>query len=588
MKRMMVKKIQSCLIILVAITVLFIFNACSPVTHQAIEEVPVDIVEDSSVMNDAASNGRSITLSFFPVSGARSYAVTLDGINDDPEPLSTAFSGGMYTATIALEDLKTRSASTSVTGTLYASPEISASDYGWKKVTDFEAEYRRASIDDFAPDCKVDERTENSVVIEILNQAEPDMEYKVTMDNGFEKEYSSTPITIDGLSSTETYQATIAHRFKDTEEWGSMTATLAIGAFEGEKVLGIEAASDTGDITITNIPSDAVTLELVKDSTGRVAASVTLDGSSSYTFSAKDTFPVFDIGLFKAKAIGADRTVISDSIPYASPIADAVKTPGRQHYKVTFPVAEDVSMSNPSVDIDGASVDMSVTGGEAAIGISGLESLSQYDATLTVTSDSNSISIPLSFKTESFAGYYEFTDSEATGSYMNKFSVVVEANTKDSSDEIKYYVYSNEGDGRNRIMPLIDGEVEQGTRIKYKGDTAYQKAYQWNNGKWNTMAAFISPSEWEISDFQILARDTFRTTTTSYVGTLDTVTVTEFSFVEDESNKPSIVFFNKITNNDFYNGFLKKNRMSEDQGFADKGADAPYYFLLKYEGALTK
>ena len=580
-----------------AITVL-LFSSCSPVTHENIEKEDVEITEDSSKLDSASNDGKTIAISFSPVYGARSYAVTITNQIDEPMLIEPVLANGIYTATIDLSTSRTRAASNTISGTLYASTEQS-SVTTWNKVTDFEAEYTRASIDSYAPAARVEERTRTGAIIEITDAPESDMQYKATFEDGTEKTYSSTPIELTGLSETDTCQITIAHRFKDTEEWGAKTTTLTVGAFEGEQVLKITYAADSKDITVTDIPTGSTSIELVKESTGRVVASASLDGNaSSYTFKADEAFTVFDAGVFKAKAMSADTTVISKTIDYASPITDYTETKGRQHYKITFPTAEDLSLnSDPTISIDGAAAAITQQGNTATISINGLESLTSYNATLSnIVDSSNSISIPLSFTTESFAGYYEFNDPGASSSdkCMDKFYVVVEENTSSSSGTIKYYVYSNEGDGMHRIMPLIDGEVKTGESIKYEGDTAYQKAYQWNNTKWNTMSStpLFCPTEWSIKSFNVDS-ESYNSIVNSVALGIPTETLTTFTFVEDDSFKQSIVFFNKITTEGGfldYNSFLNKNRIatSEDQGFADKGDDAPYYFRLEFKGELSK
>ena len=586
---MKIKNIHSCFLIFIAITVLFSLIACSPVEYENIEKEAVEIAEDDSAIDKAANDGRSITISFHPVKGARSYAVSIDGYSETPEAIEPVLNGGIYTATIELTALKTRSLSSTIEGTLYASSSLDVSDAeDWSAVTTFSAEYERTSIDSYAPDVRLDERRKDSAIIEIQNAPESGMEYKIAFQDGNEQIFRTESITLSGLGEKDTYSIVVSHRYSGTEEWGTKTTSLTIGAFEGAKELAISADSTSGDITITKISCGFTRLELVKDSTGRVVTAVELDGStSSYTFKAEDAFPVFDIGVFKAKAISADTTVISDSIPYASPIMNGKETKGRQHYKITFPVAEDVSAKLAEENTDKK---FSISGSKATIELSGLESLTEYNTSITLSSDNNSIiSVPLSFRTASFAGYYEFYDPNPGKNEMDKFSVVVKENPNASSDKCKYYVYSNEGSIQYRIMPLVDAAVDKDVpaEILYKGDNDYQKAYRWNNEKWNSLANIISPTKWSVDSFDISSPDCFKTLITSFAG-LSTTTTTIFTFEEDASMTPSIIFFNKITDKlgSNFNSALMKNGMWEEQGFTEE--DGPYTFRLSYKGALTK
>ena len=101
------------------------------------------------------------------------------------------------------------------------------------------------------------------------------------------------------------------------------------------------------------------------------------------------------------------------------------------------------------------------------------------------------------------------------------------------------------------------------------------------------MADTISPSKWSVDSFDISSPDCFKTLITSFAG-LSTTTTTIFTFEEDASMTPSIIFFNKITDTigSYFNSALMKNGMWEEQGFTEE--DGPYTFRLSYKGALTK
>ena len=80
------KRFLSCLTAIIAIAVLFSLSACSPVEYQNIEKIDSSIAEDSAEIDAAENDGRSLTIKFHPVAGARSYAVTIDGYLDK-EPI---------------------------------------------------------------------------------------------------------------------------------------------------------------------------------------------------------------------------------------------------------------------------------------------------------------------------------------------------------------------------------------------------------------------------------------------------------------------------------------------------------------------
>lgn len=544
---MRVRNLQVYFLIFIAITVL-LFSSCSPVTHENIEKEDVEITEDSSKLDSASNDGKTITISFSPVYGARSYAVTITDQIETPMLIEPVLANGIYTATIDLSTSRTRAASNMISGTLYASTEQS-SVTTWNKVTDFEAEYTRASIDSYAPAARVEERTRTGAIIEITDAPESDMQYKATFEDGTEKTYSSTPIELTGLSETDTCQITIAHRFKDTEEWGAKTTTLTVGAFEGEQVLKITYEADSKDITVADIPTGSTSIELVKESTGRVVASASLDGNaSSYTFKADEAFTVFDAGVFKAKAMSADTTVISKTIDYASPITDYTETKGRQHYKITFQTAEDLALnSNPTISIDGATAAITQQGNTATISISGLESLTSYNATLSnIVDSSNSITIPLSFTTESFAGYYRWLAPE--GDEERTFIVYV---SDEGSERFKYFIYAVDGSDRLRVCPLVDEDIPQGGLgpISFSDPKEYaeeNEAYAWNYNHWSDISFSVTISTWTIDN--VVNKGDYVLTEVGTVTTLlpmPSTTATSFNFIEDSNDNPKLYFRNE-------------------------------------------
>ena len=108
-----------------------------------------------------------------------------------------------------------------------------------------------------------------AIIYMIKVNCEPDMEYMVTLPDGTSKTYTSSPFTITGLTEKGTYSVVISHRFKGDAQWGTKTATLTIGAFEGEVKLDITHSEENGDITITQISEGFTRIELVKEDAER-------------------------------------------------------------------------------------------------------------------------------------------------------------------------------------------------------------------------------------------------------------------------------------------------------------------------------
>ena len=543
------KRFLSCLTAIIAIAVLFLLSACSPVEYQNIEKIDSSIAEDSAEIDVAENDGRSLTIKFHPVAGARSYAVTIDGYLEK-EPIIPVLQDGIYTATIQLNEKPRAKAlsSNTVNGTLYASSELKATEStAWTQVKEFEAPYKRASINDFAPECRVEERMKDSVLIEMINAPEPDMEYMVTLPDGTSKTYTSSPFTITGLTEKGTYSVVISHRFKGDAQWGTKTATLTIGAFEGEVKLDITHSEENGDITITQISEGFTRIELVKEETGRVVASASLDGNTeSYTFKASEVFPAFDLGSFKAKAMSSDTTVISKTIQYASPLVNATEEPGRQHYAFTFDVADGVESSDAAVKIDGATAEFTVSGSKGTIKLSGLESLTDYDTTVTISG----IEIPLSFTTESFAGYYRWTAPK--GDEEKTFTVHV---SDKGSENFKYFIYAVDGTEELRVCPLIDKKVpEEGIGpINFSSPEEYteeNKAFEWNYKHWATMDSFLGKpiiiNSWTIQKVEY-ASDYVSTDVLTDTNMSSATTKTSFTLIENDNelDSPKIYFKNE-------------------------------------------
>ena len=378
------------------------------------------------------------------------------------------------------------------------------------------------------------------------------------LPDGTSKTYKSSPFTITDLTEKGTYSVVISHRFKGDTEWGTKTTTLTIGAFEGEVKLDIASSAESGDITITQIPEGFTRVELIKEETGRVVASASLDGNTaSYTFKASEVFTAFDLGSFKAKAMSSDTTVISKTIQYASPLVNVKENPGRQHYAFTFDVAEGVTSSDAAIDIDGATAEFTVSGSKGIIKLSGLESLTDYNTTVTISG----IDIPLTFTTESFAGYYRWTapeeDKERT------FTIHITEDNEDSP-RYKYYIYAIDEENKHRVCPLIDKDVPTGgigpIDFTVPGDyISENEAYKWNYNHWATKSAPIK--NWTI--LKVTNYGDYVLTEVKTASILPATTATSFDLIEDESRIPRVNFRNEGQGLAAIGMYTNKNHVNE-------------------------
>ncbi len=570
---------------LIIIMMVLLFISCSPVTSESIEETGTAISADKSIMISSSNNGRYINLVFKAVSGAKQYAASINEINDGSIfVLDTEFSNGIYTASIDITGVASEN-NTTYSVMLYAASSLLNPE--WTELFTIDADYQRDDIDSIAPEATLVKRGTDFAEVEILNAPESDMTYQVTIDGISYGQFSSGSFTIKGLEETESYTAEIAHKYNDGE-YGVLTKELIIGEYEGEQTLTLEV--NDGYLTVSGLKSDYSEIELVKNETDRVVFSSKISGSSqTYTF--KDAFSAFDIGTFRVRAKGSSSTVISNNKFYVTDL-DAIKNTteiGRQHYKVTFPVAEDVDIS--SITVKGATLKSS--GDNAVLLISDLTSMttySDYNVTLTLSGSGSSM-VSFNFTTKSFAGDYKWTTtkSPSSGYYASQFYVTVVENDN-STSKYRYYILENEDSNKYRIMPLIDSAIDTVTEnpVPYGDDenlVSYQKTYQWNNNKWN--ASSFNVDSWSIVDSRSTAyTDAYVTYVESTaLGSMTVVTQTSFTFTEDEDLNPSIIYYNKIIEGDndysvkFGNYYLRKN--PDPKG--TKGEMNEYYFALEVD-----
>ena len=222
----------------------------------------------------------------------------------------------------------------------------------------------------------------------------------------------------------------------------------------------------TRDIEVAGIPEGFTSIRLVKAGEPDITIKEESVSGEIHTFPAS-IFPSFDIGTFQILAEdGNGNAAQSEEFAYYSSVPAISKaTTGRQHHMVSFQVSSDVAGLSGTSSI-GDGVDITISGNTATAVISGLESLTEYDApTITVSSGLASVDIPLdTVTTESFAGKYEFYDAAADDSkkQMKRFAVSVEVNDYyPESSDYKYYIKSDEETGIHRIMPLIDPKQDK-------------------------------------------------------------------------------------------------------------------------------
>ena len=568
--------------------ILIMMASCSPIEETAIPKEDVTIAADAASIDMSASNDRrGISLSFKPVSGARSYAISIGG-SEEKMQLSPVLENGTYTVYLELPD-GTIGQSSSLSLKFYASASLMPDS--WTELFTISAPYKRPDINTIAPKADVTERDETKAVITIIDAPESDMQYKVTID-GKDTTSSSSTITITGLDPDRSYTATISHRYKDEASYGTLTTEIRIGQYAA---ISVDTDEATRDIKVTGIPEGLTTIRLVKLGSQEITIKEESVSGETHIFPAS-LFTSFDIGTFQVFAEdGKGNTVQSNEFPYYSSVPKISKaTTGRQHQIIEFPVSSNVTNLSGTASI-GDDVDITIANNTATAVISGLESLTSYeDPTIKITSGLASVDIQLeTFTTESFAGRYEFLDTAADPNkkQMGKFAVSVEFNENyPESSDYKYYISSDEGTGTHRIMPLIDPKQDKDVPnpVPYDSkdeNTVYQLAYQWNNKKWNTSP--FDPSTWFIKETDNI-EEVFITVVSSKAIGVEVETTTRFEFMENEDFVPYVVFYNKITfpKSGFldYNSFLNKNRICIDQGFLDK-EDGPYTFRLDYKGA---
>ena len=154
--------------------VIVFLSACSPVKETTIPKEETGLEASSSIMK-ATNDGRKIRLAFTPVSGARTYALTI-GASDEKIILSPVLKDGTYSAVTDIG--KARSSAIAIT--FYASPSLEPED-DWVELFTVNAPYERAPIDEIAPEAVATRTDRTSAEITIINAPESCMRNRVTV-----------------------------------------------------------------------------------------------------------------------------------------------------------------------------------------------------------------------------------------------------------------------------------------------------------------------------------------------------------------------------------------------------------------------
>ena len=559
------------LVILAALT------SCKPVEYKELAAGGIDT--SASLNGEAISSGSLISVFFKAIPGARSYGYTFPDGSDKPAPgVITDFRSGIYGMTINLYSGEEYSSVT-----IWASPYVdpsAATDPGWVSLGTIPVSHEIPDINTVKPEGFVSERTGNSATIVMTDEPFPgQMVYDVTADNGkvsFTQE--ANILYLDGLSN-EALTVTIHHAYKPSEGedpvFGTETASFDLETAEFSIFVDISVSEDGESILISD-PSafkgyDEIWLVNIDEDNDSYEIT---DATEPFVFSR------FDAGLFQIQAKKENEvepSLASNIIQYTTPLSMFIdenkgdERSGRQHYWLSIPVAEGITGADfEAVIIEKPDLEPSITisGGMADISFSDLSSLSDYTAVIAA-GDSYYRD---AFTTKSFEGVYSFKGTVIyTPLFLEKkdpdFSFTV--NVVENEKDYRYLIYAADPGVASetiRISPLYAtalGDYSEENPIPYDGSSSYQKAYQWNNAKWNS--SIISPENWRVLPNSTVKIDYYEYFVQSSAAGFQPVTKTSFEFVENDDSSAVLIFYNKIQGNEndadvrMGNNALKKN-----------------------------
>jgi hypothetical protein len=260
------------------------------------------------------------------------------------------------------------------------------------------------------------------------------------------------------------------------------------------------------------------------------------------------------------------RSRLSDTVQVASALKISTdSTPNS--IAVSWPdLGDDIRYTITVSDADGVTKqlsadDLSIENGIASLVYGGngspLVSRSEYAFAVVAATPANvRFSGNAKATTGSWAGEYRWVNPKDSSGGRANFSVTVEVVPLSAGSSYPYYVRVNSKDaayvagGDYRILPLIDPAVETvpDGYIPYGTDTTpFEKAYIWNNQKWNTLG--IAPDSWRIKTSPTvddMKKNIYTTlVNTKAMGmTLETTTTFQFRMYD---GKPQLLFTNKGT-----------------------------------------
>ena len=264
---------------------------------------------------------------------------------------------------------------------------------------------------------------------------------------------------------------------------------------------------------------------------------------------------------------------VPEEAPWLFSIENIVTRQQSLDIAVSLPAGADPSLL--SVTGGGNVSSIRVTGNEAVITITGLESLSEY--VFTVCYGGEAVTDPAGAETLSFAGDYRWTPAD--GEPEDAF--VVSVTEAPQGSDYRYYIYLDPedsafpeeyGPGEIRIAPLVDRGEPSLDGMKYKDAP---EAYKWNNYKWNTGSMTPSRIEYVRAE-ETESGDEIRTLVASVALGFTAEADVRFVFHEKDGNE-YLSFHNRMTPG-IANSFLKKN---PSPGIRPYETDEYWYTLEK-------
>ena len=585
--------------VLFLFSVIMLFTSCEPVKYKDLSNSVLDT--SGTEIKSASNDGSTIRVTFKGIPTVHSYGYQLNGTAGDNgiRKADTEFSDGFYTMKIpvkALEQVVTLdladgdSADEKYDISIYASRESgNASD--WTFVTIVSVPKERPNLDVIPPSGYLYSREIDSAIIQLTDISVPeDVEYGYSLD----AEQNIQPvdrdennrIMISGIESSRDYDITVYHRYSGDSNWGKATFSIQSGTYDSSIPFDIILSAGNSGIAASSIPDEADRIVLVNTTLGRERYEKA-GAEDTYVFS----FSEFDTGIFQVKAYdGDDIVAVSNYIEYTTPIHLKNTEEGRQHFWAEIDIAPgfDDPASLFDITLDGfnsedmkTKVELKPKGNKVELTISGLASNSSYTGYIR---SGNKSSAHLAINTKDFTGTYIFIDEDVADrkefdKYMYKFAVEVKlASDVNPNSDCMYYFYVSkedpncaEGDEKLILCPLVDDT--------YKDYNLSEKAYDWNNNKFNTTG--ISVKSFDISKWTN-ENDFYKTDVSSLNGLV--ITTTRFVLEEDkESRELQLEFFNMITGGMLgtsMNSALRQNHTAMNS----PDEEAPFTFILEYEG----